>query len=272
LRGFLLRAGKVIVIMVMVLSLLNSIGTDGSFGQGDSQDSILSAASQAVTPVFAPMGIRQENWPATVGIFTGVFAKEAMVGSLDSLYNQLAQEDLSEAESAEAFNFWDGIAAAFASIPANLADIGNQILDPLGLNIGDAQDQATVAAEQEVAVGTFGQMATRFNNTPAAFAYLLFVLMYFPCFAATGAVYHETNLGWTAFVALWTTGLGYWVATVFYQIATFSQHPTFSLAWIIGSAVVMAGLIFFLRLSRSPRGFAHNNERSQKAKTTTGCH
>jgi ferrous iron transport protein B len=195
-----------------------------------------------------------------------------MVGSLDSLYSQLAIEEAEGEESAEAFDFWDGIAAAFASIPANLADLGNQLLDPLGLNVGDVQDQATVAAEQEIAVGTFGQMAQRFNNTAAAFAYLLFVLMYFPCVAATGAVYRETNLGWTILVALWTTGLGYWVATMFYQIATFSQHPTFSSIWIIGSVVVMAGVIFFLRLSRSPRGFEHDNDQHQRARTTTGCH
>ncbi|MEL7039152.1 MAG: Fe(2+) transporter permease subunit FeoB, partial [Cyanobacteria bacterium J06592_8] len=82
LRAFLWKAGKVIVLMVMILGLLNSLGTDGSFGNQDSKDSVLSVTSKAVTPVFAPMGITQENWPATVGIFTGVFAKEAMVGTL----------------------------------------------------------------------------------------------------------------------------------------------------------------------------------------------
>ena len=253
LRAFLIRAGKVIVLMVMVLSLLNSVGTDGSFGQQDSKDSILSATSQAVTPVFAPMGVRQENWPATVGIFTGVFAKEAMVGSLDSLYGQLAAEESGEVAEEEEFDFWGGIGEAFASIPANLADLGNQMLDPIGLNIGDVQDQAVVAEEQEVAVGTFGQMSKRFDSKVGAFAYLLFVLMYFPCVAATGAVYRETNLGWTVLVAGWTTGLGYWVATMFYQIATFYQHPTSSLAWIIGGVVAMAGTIFLFKLSRSPR-------------------
>ncbi len=270
LRAFLIKAGKVIVLMVMVLSLLNSVGTDGSFGQQDSQNSILSATSQAVTPLFAPMGVRQENWPATVGIFTGVFAKEAMVGSLDSLYGQLAVEESGEVAEEADFDFWGGISEAFVSIPANLADLGNQILDPIGLNIGDVQDQATVAEEQEVALGTFGQMARRFDGTTGAFAYLLFVLMYFPCVAATGAVYRETNLGWTVLVALWTTGLGYWVATMFYQIATFSQHPGSSLGWIIAGVVAMAATIFLLKLSRSPRRFSGDRDGGQhRAKTST---
>ncbi len=253
LRAFLIKAGKVIVVMVAILGLLNSVGTDGSFGQQDSQNSILSATSQTVTPLFAPMGVRQENWPATVGIFTGVFAKEAMVGSLDSLYGQLAVEESGQVEEEADFAFWDGISEAFASIPANLADLGNQILDPIGLNIGDVQDREAVAEEQEVALGTFGQMSKRFDGTTGAFAYLLFVLMYFPCVAATGAVYRETNLGWTVLVALWTTGLGYWVAMMFYQIATFAQHPGSSLAWIIGGVVAMVGTILFLKLSWSPR-------------------
>jgi len=61
LKSFILRAGKVIVVMVMVLSLMNSIGTDGSIGNEDSENSILSSVSQSVTPVLAPMGISQEN-------------------------------------------------------------------------------------------------------------------------------------------------------------------------------------------------------------------
>lgn len=269
LRGFLLRAGKVIILMVMVLSLLNSVGTDGSFGTQDSKDSILSATSQAVTPVFSPMGVRQENWPATVGIFTGVFAKEAMVGSLDSLYSQLAVAESGEQEKEEVFDFWKGIASAFATIPANLAALGNQILDPIGLNIGDVQNQATVAEEQEVAIGTFGQMAKRFDGNIGAFAYLLFVLMYFPCVAATGAVFRETNLGWTVLVGLWTTGLGYWVATMFYQIATFPQHPGFSLAWIIGGVVAMAGTIFLLKRSQSNRGISIAGDKAEQTGRTT---
>ena len=270
LKGFILRAGKVIILMVMVLSLLNSVGTDGSFGKQDSKDSILSATSQAVTPLFAPMGVRQENWPATVGIFTGVFAKEAMVGSLDSLYGQLAVAESGEIAEESDFDFWGGIGEAFATIPANLADLGNQILDPVGLNIGDVEDQEVVAQEQEVAVGTFGQMARRFSSSTAAFAYLLFVLMYFPCVAATGAIYRETNLGWTLLVAGWTTGLGYWVATMFYQIATFSQHPGSSLAWIIGGVVAMGVTIFLFKLSRSPHGIRSDRDRQQqKTKTTT---
>ena len=47
---------------------------------------MLSKISQAVTPVLHPIGVRDDNWQATVGIVTGIFAKEAVVGTLNSLY------------------------------------------------------------------------------------------------------------------------------------------------------------------------------------------
>ena len=256
LKSFILRAGKVIVVMVMVLSLLNSIGTDGSIGNEDSQNSILSSASQRITPVFAPMGISQDNWPATVGIFTGVFAKEAVVGTLDSLYGALGDDAAiaaGEDRADDDFDFFGNIGAAFATIPANLADLGGTLLDPLGLSVGHVSDLETASAEQEVAYTTFGQMALRFDGRAAAFAYLLFVLMYFPCVAAMGAVYRETNTGWTAFIGLWTTALAYWSAVMFYQVMTFATHPGSSTAWIIGLLLVAAGAIAAMRYSRPAR-------------------
>jgi ferrous iron transport protein B len=49
----------------------------------------------------------------------------------------------------------------------------------------------------------------RFDGAAGAFAYLLFILLYFPCTAAIAAVYQESGARWTIFVAGWTTGLAY---------------------------------------------------------------
>jgi ferrous iron transport protein B len=234
--------------MVVILGLINSVGMDGSFGKQNSQDSILSAFSRTITPVFTPMGIQQENWPATVGLMTGVFAKEVMVGTMDSLYTQLAEQASGTSKEEEPFDFWGGIGEAFASIPKNLADLTNQVLDPIGLSIlNDTGDQQAAAAAQDVHYTTFGQMATRFGSTTAAIAFLLFVLLYFPCVSATAAVYRETNLGWTAFVGTWTTGLAYWVAVFYYQFMTFNQHPGSTIAWLVGLALFMVATLVGLK-------------------------
>lgn len=248
LKAFLWKAGRVIIMMVMVLGLLNSVSFDGSFGNQNTKNSVLSVTAETVTPIFSPMGLTKENWAATVGIFTGVFAKEAMVGTLDSLYSQLARQDNLDVEvKKDEYSFWGGIKDAFATIPANLADLPSQLLDPLGLNIANSDNIEVAAEEQEVDQSTFGAMIKRFNGQAGAFAYLLFVLLYFPCVSATAAVYRETTLWWTIFVAVWTTGMAYWVATMFYQISTFSQHPTFSSIWIVSMSLILMGILFTLK-------------------------
>lgn len=236
-KSFMFRASKIIVPMVLVLNFLNALGTDGSFGNEDSDKSVLSEVGRSIAPAFSPLGLNEENWPAAVGIFTGVLAKEAVVGTLDSMYTAMAEMEATAAggeiaEEETGFSLWGGIEEALATIPANLNDALGTWGDPLGISIGDVSSRETAAEEQEVATGTFGTMASHFDGAAGAFAYLLFILLYFPCTAALAAVYRETNLGWTLFVAGWTTGIGYIAATVFYQAATFARHPGLSMVWI----------------------------------------
>jgi ferrous iron transport protein B len=236
LKSFLFNAGKVIVPMVLVLNFLNALGTDGSFGRENSDKSVLSEIGRSLTPAFEPMGIQNDNWPATVGIFTGVLAKEAVVGTLNALYSQMNAANASPAE-ADAFILQDALQAALLTIPENLAGIANKLLDPLGLNIEVA------SSELEVETGAYAAMRQSFDSQTGAFAYLLFILLYAPCVAATAAIYRETNRGWTVFVLLWTTGLAYMTSTIFYQAMTFSNHPVNSLAWIIGLIAMFASVI-----------------------------
>jgi ferrous iron transport protein B len=250
-KGFIFNAGKIIIPMVMVLNLLNAIGTDGSYGNEDSNKSVLSAIGRTITPAFSPMGMSEDNWPAAVGIFTGILAKEAVVGTLDSLYSDLAKSDAEAAgitpEAVAEFDFWGGINTALATIPANLKDAMGSWVDPIGLEVGDISSVETAAMEQEVATGTFGAMVARFDGAAGAFAYLLLILLYFPCTAAIAAIYRETNLGWTMFVAGWTTGVAYIASTVFYQAAIFSRHPMVSLAWIAGMLTILICVLLILR-------------------------
>ena len=245
LKSFIFNAGKVIIPMVLVLNFLNALGTDGSFGQENSNKSVLSEIGRALTPVFKPMGIEKDNWPATVGIFTGVLAKEAVVGTLDALYSQLSTPTIDASEKMP-FNLQDALLAACATVPKNLRAIADNLLDPLGLNIGDVNDITSAASEQQVKMDTFSAMQHSFDGKVGAFAYLLFILLYAPCVAATAAIYRETNSGWTFFVVFWTTGIAYMTATIFYQAMTFSQHPDYSLAWIGGLSglfvLVLTGL------------------------------
>jgi ferrous iron transport protein B len=233
LKGFVLRAGKAIVIVVIALNVFNSIGTDGSVGNENTEGSVLSAIGKSITPVFAPMGIDQENWPATVGIFTGIFAKEVVVGTLDALYAPTSSGDDPDLQQM--------LVDAVASIPANLSELGNQLLDPLGLNLGDLSDTATQAEAQEVQINTIGAMQNLFHGQIGAFAYLLFVLLYMPCVATIGVILKEIGAFWAGFSVAWSFVVAYSAAVLVYQIGTFSTHPGASTAYLAGTLVVAIG-------------------------------
>ncbi|MEZ5451870.1 MAG: Fe(2+) transporter permease subunit FeoB [Thiothrix sp.] len=240
LKGFIVGAGKLIVMVVMVINVVNSLGTDGSFGNQNTEKSVLSATAKVVTPVFSPLGIQQDNWPATVGIVSGLLAKEVVVGTLDALYSQMGTSPSNSGEEETGYSLTAGLQEAIATIPTNLGDAMANLGDPLGFG--------TIDDEQEVSKATFAAMNQYFDGKIGAFAYLLFILMYFPCVAATGAMYREVGPRWAALGVAWSTGLGYGAAVLFYQLATFAQHPAQSLVWtaLIMGIFALAVYAFYL--------------------------
>ena len=243
LKGFLIRAGRVILVVVVILSFLNSIGTDGSFGNEDSEESVLSHIGMSITPIFTPMGIREENWPATVGLFTGIFAKEAVVGTLDSLYAGMDADATAEEES---FAFWNAIQGAFATIPEGLLGVADTFSDPLGIAVGEIEDVSSAAEAQEVSSSTFGAMIRRFDGTAGAFAYLLFILLYAPCVAALAAIWREISPGWAVFSSAYLSILAWSTSVLYYQVSTFAEHPNTSLFWLVLVSVLLGVGIFGL--------------------------
>ena len=245
LKGFVLEAGKFIVLMVMAINILNSIGTDGSFGNENSSKSILSEVSKTFTPAFEPMGIQQENWPAIVGIFSGLLAKEVVVGTLDAVYSNLeGQTSIDEEE----FSLSSKFSEAISITQENLIDAAQNMGDPLGLRTLDANDSIESAAtEQDVSHALFGTLVKYFDGKVGAFSYLLFILLYTPCVAAIAAVKRETGTRWAIFSVCWSLYLAYSIATIFYQVATFSSHPTQSSYWLAIFSVGYLAIWLLLR-------------------------
>ena len=227
LRGFLFRAGKLIVPICVLIGVLSTLKIDGtiSMADGDSH-SLLSQIGQFFTPIFAPLGIHQDNWPATVGLVTGVLAKEVVVGTLNALYSQVGHL---AALQASGFSFFGGLHDALLSIPQNLSELGHSLGNPV----------LAQAPVHTLSQSVYGLMYQRFDGQIGAFAYLLFVLLYFPCVSTTAVMLRELNRAWTGFSVVWTTAVAYGASVLFYQAATFARHPLSSLAWIVGIITVL---------------------------------
>ena len=82
-KGFLIKAGTLILLMSMVLWLLQSFDFRLHMVE-DTSASMLGTIGSWVAPIFAPLGFG--FWQAAVALLTGLIAKEMVVSSLSMFY------------------------------------------------------------------------------------------------------------------------------------------------------------------------------------------
>ena len=229
LRYFITRAGRLIIPVCVILGGLNALTLNGF-----SDDSILAVFGQWITPIFSPMGLQQDNWPATVGLLTGMLAKEVVVGTLHTLYSQIGYLGESVAVG---FDFWGLISTAFLSIFHNLAHLLQILLHPV----------STVVADNVLPSAVSDIMLQRFDGQVGAYAYLLFVLLYIPCISTMAVIRQEAGRRFMWFSIGWSLVLAYSTSVVFYQLATISEHPLQTCCWVFTLALVLLLTVSMIR-------------------------
>ena len=257
LKGFVVRAGKVIVVASIFIGALNSFSLSGK-PVDNINDSALASVSKVITPVLQPIGVHSDNWQATVGLITGAMAKEVVVGTLNTLYT--AEAITSEPFDAASFDLLDELESAVADTWDSLKETFSisALSNPIEASMGDA----------EMATGSMGTMAAKFGTDIAAYSYLIFVLLYVPCVSVMGAIARETNKSWMTFSIFWGLNVAYSLAALFYQTATFNEHPQSSLITISAVIIFNIGLITVLRRVRRRVTF---NIKSKTAQQCSGC-
>lgn len=240
LKGFVIRAGKVIIIVSIFLSAMNSFSLNGRTVH-NINDTALASISRVFTPLLEPIGVQGDHWQATVGLVTGAMAKEVVVGTLNTLYT--AENIEQEAFNPATFSLSDELIAA-------LEETGNSIKETFSLSVLANPIEAS-KGDGEMATSTMGVMSQKFGSAAAAYSYLIFVLLYVPCITAMGAIAREASRGWMGFSVLWGLNIAYSLSTLFYQTVTFYQHPLYSLTCILAVVVFNVLVIGVLRRARS---------------------
>jgi ferrous iron transport protein B len=183
------------------------------------------------------MGVEEDNWEATVAIFTGILAKETVVGTLNSLYTQEdAPADGTTAAEPAGYELGAALGAAVATIPANLEALPGSITDPFGFSVmaGSSDD---VAAQVGASSSVFAGLQQGFTGgTVQVYAYLLFVLLYLPCVASFGAMTREMGLRYTLIAVAYIAVVSWSIATLFFQLGAGG-----SATWIAVSLLLLAG-------------------------------
>ncbi|MFY7698206.1 MAG: Fe(2+) transporter permease subunit FeoB [Legionella sp.] len=232
LRYFIVRAGKLIIPACIILGSINALTIQSDMSHGTvAVNTWLSYIGRMITPLFSPMGLEQDNWPAAVGLLTGLLAKEVVVGTLNTLYSQL--NGIITTVPAE-FDYWGALATALQSIPQNFIHLYQVIFHPL-------VDRLSSDTPYTI-------LSRHFDGQVGAYAYLLFVLLYIPCVSTVAAIKQEAHVRVMWFSIAWSLIVAYSTAVLFYQLARFAVHPLQSLviSFYVSMLILSAIMILIL--------------------------
>ena len=232
--GFLQKAGTTILtcsLLVWLLIVIPARGT-GRFAETPVEDSLFAVVSEAMAPVFRPLGFG--SWQSTGALMTGLVAKEVVVSTLAQTYGVDRTNETSENsgiavrkqnyENPEFLSDLREIGVSFLqatldtlrAIPSLVGiDLRRLDLRRPGLSGGSSETSPLGASLwQDFSLTSGGR------TSPAALAFLVFVLLYTPCISALTVARHELGRRWMLLTA-------------------FGQ---FGLAWLAGMLVFQAGM------------------------------
>ena len=162
--------------------------------QTDIEQSYIGRIGKILEPAIRPCGL---SWKEGVSIVTGVGAKEIVASTMGVLYAQDAESSRVQPST--------GSGTGVPEIQRSR--------DP-EFQSSDGSEDAENARLSRIIANS--------GMTPlAAFAFLIFVLLYMPCIPACVTISKESgSLKWAVFTAVYTTALAWICATLVYQIGS----------------------------------------------------
>ncbi len=198
--SFIKRAGTVILLSTIVLWFLQGYGfTDGVFGPvEDNNTSLLAAIGNTIAWIFYPLGWTGDMaWKATVASFTGLIAKENVVGTMATLYH-FAGEISENGEE-----IWALVGADFGAITAYSFMIFNLLCAPCFAAMGAIKREMNNARWTAFAIGYM-----------CVFAYVISLIVYQLGGLITGATSFSL---WTVVALVLLAGILYLLFRKGYQ-------------------------------------------------------
>lgn len=180
---------------------------------GPGTDSLLAFIAKKLNYLLAPMGIAENSWPTTIALIMGTVAKEVMIGVFHTLgpYQEL-----------------------------------HAIIEPKSLI---PAIQTIWQNTESTDLHTITNLRQLFHDQHSVIAFLLFSCLYLPCFSTLAALKKECGKKWSNIASAWSLILAYSSASLYYQIATYANHPqkTISITLII-IGVIAAFLTYIKRI------------------------
>ena len=208
-RQYLQKMSGVILVCSMVIWFLGYFPNHDAWDSPREQQehSFIGYIGKAMEPVLEPLGF---DWRMGVGIVSGVGAKELVVSTLGVMYAD--DEPVSEIHGASDDSPSSGNRSGGSSDA--LAGSSN-VIPKEQSGCGNPQSEVPAVAETRL------QKALQKSVTPAgALAYMVFILLYFPCIATFIAIKRESGgWKWAILTAVYTVVLAWVAAFITFRLA-----------------------------------------------------
>lgn len=184
-KQYLEKMGGVILLFSIVLWFLNYFPNNQDYvsAKERQENSYIGHIGKAMEPVLKPLGF---DWKMGVGIVAGIGAKELIVSSLGVMYSDEAEVISSDIEH-------------------NII-MGEIPVDSEAVNEEEGHTRLQSALKKSV-------------SPAAALAYMIFILLYFPCIATFVAIKQEGGWKWAIISAIYTIVLAWIAAFITFNIA-----------------------------------------------------
>ena len=182
-KEYLKKMGGIILVASIIVWALGYFPHNDDLPHAQQQEqSYIGRMGKAIEPVFSPQGF---NWKLDVSLLAGVGAKEIVASSIGVLYS--GDDELDDDDDDD-----------------------------------DEFSEDTEFSEDSEKYTRLRQAMLREGITPmAAYAYLIFILLYFPCVATIVAIKNETgSWRWALFAASYTTVVAWITSALVFQIGS----------------------------------------------------
>jgi ferrous iron transport protein B len=175
-KHFLIKAGTyILAVSIMVWFLLNL-----PWGVEHKKDSYLGQVGGVVAPVLAPLGFG--TWEASSSLIAGLVAKEIVVGTMGEIY--VKKEATKEAAK-------PGIGEELRMVGTSLLKAAGESVSNLTSTFGVTSLSAGEDAEKTAERTPLREELKKQFSPLAAYAFIVFVLLYMPCVVAAVAMVQE---------------------------------------------------------------------------------
>ncbi len=199
-KHFIIKAGTyILAVSILVWFLLNL-----PWGVENTKDSYLGKMGQVSAPALQPLGFG--DWKAASSLFSGLIAKEIVVGTMGQIY--AAETEVAVEEEPPTFG-------------EDVVEIGTSFLGAAKesfLSVVSDFGIASVSAEEDPEqVGLTASVGKAFTPL-SSLAFMVFVLLYMPCVIVLAAMRQEfMTWKWVGVSFAYQTALAWTVALIIYQ-------------------------------------------------------